>query len=167
MIDEKKEPVTDIIAEMRDATMNGEYDDQTVEDWADRIEAAWKREKAECEAAATSKMLEGSIIIDNRGRGNAAAMRAALEQMLAVAAEMREEYIIDPRFLMDGWANTIESVARAALAAPPRNCDVGTADEQEARYHATGNLYHSLTLQEVLSWAQMPCEKGESNGKEV
>ena len=39
------ETLADIVAEMRDATMNGEYDDATVNDWTDRIEAAAKRER--------------------------------------------------------------------------------------------------------------------------
>ncbi|MBR0196901.1 MAG: Lar family restriction alleviation protein [Kiritimatiellae bacterium] len=37
---EMKENLNDIIAEMRDATMNGEFDDETVNAWADRLEAA-------------------------------------------------------------------------------------------------------------------------------
>ena len=57
--------------------------------------------------------------------GNAAAMREALERFM-------------------GWYNitsirtaslrTIAEAARAALAAPARQCDVGTADEQDARF---------------------------------
>lgn len=43
-----------------------------------------------------------------------------------------------------------------ALSAPPRNCDVGTVGTQEARFHATGELYHTLTLRNTLTWAQMP-----------
>ena len=50
--------------------------------------------------------------------------------------------------------------AKSALAAPPRNCDVGTAEEQEARYRATGEVYHILTVRNALTWAQMPYGKG-------
>ena len=52
-----------------------------------------------------------------------------------------------------------------ALAEPPRNCDVGTVDEQEARYRATGELYHTLTLRNALTWAQMPSETEEGGAK--
>ena len=86
--------------------------------------------------------------------GNAAAMREALENSNGLLEELAA---------IGEWGESArEQIAEnhAALSAPPRNCDVGTAEEQEARYHATGNVYHTLTLQEVLSWAQMPYEEG-------
>ena len=65
----------------------------------------------------------------------------------------------------------------AALSAPPRNCDVGTAEEQSARYDAQCDAYHKTTgkcddcpiyKEECkmtgniphcqLVWAQMPYE---------
>ena len=54
--------------------------------------------------------------------------------------------------------------ARAALSSPPRNCDVGTADEQCERYKATGETHHTLTLANALAWAQMPYGE-EGDGK--
>lgn len=100
-------------------------------------------------------------IIDNRGRGNASAMREAL-------VSIRKLLLIDSGMgPCTKFHAEVDRLTATALAEPPRNCDVGTPEEQEARYHATGNLYHNLTLQEVLAWAQMPCEKGESDGKEV
>lgn len=50
----------------------------------------------------------------------------------------------------------LREVCDAALSAPPRQCDVGTPDEQERRYKATGEVYHTLTLTNALAWAQMP-----------
>ena len=50
---------------------------------------------------------------------------------------------------------TIKAI-RAALSAPPRQCDVGTAEDQERRYKATGEVYHTLTLTNALAWAQTP-----------
>lgn len=37
-----------------------------------------------------------------------------------------------------------------------RQCDVGTIDEQYQRYHALGEVYHTLTLANVLEWARKP-----------
>lgn len=59
---------------------------------------------------------------------------------------------------------------RAALAEPLRNCDVGTAEEQEARFVAfcdgcnASICDHRMFADEVkagcaISWAQMPYEK--------
>ena len=64
--------------------------------------------------------------------------------------------------------------ARAALAEPPRNCDVGTAEEQAARmraFCAKNGLHHDGAyrcekcglLHEFrceLTWAQLPYEGG-------
>ena len=66
--------------------------------------------------------------------------------------------------------------AQAALAEPPRNCDVGTAEEQAERFeefclknHSAEKLCSECCLGERLGnnvdvcqihWAQMPYEKG-------
>ena len=72
----------------------------------------------------------------------------------------------------------IVNKARAALAAPPRNCDVGTPVEQRARFdkfcrsnswdeidgaHCMSScpLYHGdCSRCEELEWAQMPYQEG-------
>ena len=75
-------------------------------------------------------------------------------------------------------ADKIVEIANAALAAPLRNCDVGTADEQYRRHdkfcddHFTpsrvGGHCHKCPLEEergrrcTFFWIQMPyCEGGE------
>ena len=55
--------------------------------------------------------------------------------------------------------------ARNALSAPPRQCDIGTAEEQEERYKATGEVYHTSTLTNALAWAQMPYEAEEGGAE--
>ncbi len=55
--------------------------------------------------------------------------------------------------------------AKDALSAPARQCDVGTADEQERRYKATGEVYHTLTLTDALAWAQKPYEAEEGGAE--
>ena len=61
--------------------------------------------------------------------------------------------------------------ARAALAKPPRNCDVGTVEEQQGRFlkfcdsHPRGNCFGCPALKMrahcELAWAQMPYEADE------
>ena len=106
-------------------------------------------------------------------------MNETLADIVAGMRDPENDYITnnDLRELADrieAAAKRAHDIAAALLAAKdvmsphpdpehapgPRNCDVGTAEEQEAIYHATGNVYHTLTLQEVLSWAQMPYEEG-------
>lgn len=71
-------------------------------------------------------------------------------------------------------AEKIVEIAHAALAEPPRNCDVGTADEQWARFkkhceensqaddpgYCSGkcNVDGGCVSQCALKWAQMPYE---------
>jgi len=71
-------------------------------------------------------------------------------------------------------AHNISECARAALAAPPRNCDVGTAEEQGKRF--TEFCYKNRNMERCcgdcpafnrggfaeceLAWAQMPYKEG-------
>ena len=82
---------------------------------ADRILAAWEREREELREAATEKMLEGATIIDNRGQGNAAAIYSALVKIHDLTNALDEKCGVDPVEIRD--------IARAALSAPARNCD--------------------------------------------
>lgn len=186
---EKQETVDDIIAEMLGARtefpfvyLMGEPDTPevidlrtkeiieprkinirrvTVKELADRFEAALKRE---C--------------------GNYAAMREALEYVLdfdATDDTAMEDGLTDGERVAE-YADHIEECqkkARAALASPPRNCDVGTAKEQLARFIAfcKGQRLHSSGHADTcnpkcpcrdggdvnlcaLTWAQMPYEEG-------
>ncbi len=110
------ETLSDIVAEMRTRSrevkeaFGGRPDgvENMLDIWADRIEAAAKR-------VVVSKTETTTV-------GNAAAMREALEALIAYwdwngFDAMRESRLKD--------------MARAALSAPPRNCDMGTPEEQE------------------------------------
>lgn len=74
-------------------------------------------------------------------------------------------------------ADTIRDKARAALAEPARNCDVGTAREQDERFHRFCKCHHTGScagchnpvgdyavangIREcALVWAQLPYEEG-------
>ena len=70
-----------------------------------------------------------------------------------------------------GYLNQIEGWAKAALAEPVKNCEVGTAEEQLERLNAyckkcDGCMSYTRPelLDEVclcaLKWAQMPYEEG-------
>ena len=100
---------------------------------------------------------------NNRDNVNVAAMREALE-----SAENE---------LWSRGAFDESKKCAAALSAPARNCDVGTAEEQERRYEKFCDshkwvdddganacssqcpLYNALDC--ALHWAQMPYGKGD------
>ena len=127
---------------------------------ADRIEAAAKRER--------DATREKSSQV-----GNAAKMRAALEDAEKVLDDSSHSMCGIPPHMNDLLARI-----RAALSAQPRNCDVGTVEEQAKRFHSfcesnkqCGDVYscERCQLNSIedceLAWAQMPYEEGGSNGK--
>ncbi len=140
---------------------------EELEQEADRIEAAWKREMSKI---ASKKGADFGQL------GNAAAMREALEKItdwmekhtaiFSVQVSPREE---DPDEVEREKDEAI-SLARAALSAPPRQCDVGTVEEQTKRkiefcYKQRGcsncSFSKSATLTQcAFAWAQMPYEEG-------
>ena len=147
--------------------------------YADRIEAAHKRER---EAGAEAAQICGEIgemvgreaachqpVTDCNGL-NAAAMREALENV--------RFYL--PHFLQymrlhcedaeaGGYYEKILEVVNAALSAPPRNCDVGTAEEQSDRLDAFCLRHNNCSscpckytekTSCYINWARMPYEEG-------
>lgn len=170
------ESLSDIVAQMRrngDAWSEDKSTNKTeclgliTLKYADLIEAAWRREKAEIEANA----LEVGGIVDaaRHTPGNVAAMREALVALRDAARNFCQQ-ILNSKYndIMDeykcrerGFPALLDLFyaipkANVALSAPARQCDVGTAEEQERRYKATGEVYHTLTLTNALAWAQTP-----------
>ena len=102
--------------------------------------------------------------------GNAAAMRKALESV--------RNWCIN-RLVNAPYQVTVEgllSFVNVGLSAPPRNCDVGTADEQAKRFHSFCKKFQSR-IQGMCSplcpfidccdvchcmtkWSQMPYKEG-------
>ena len=135
---ERRETLADIVAEMRTRSrevkeaFGGRPDgvENMLDIWADRIEAAWKRqEKTYLDQIRDAMNMWGheKHIAEHAQKptvGNAAAMREALVGIRALIADEP-----DGTPMIDEMKTTIE----AAISAPPRNCDVGTAEEQEAR----------------------------------
>ena len=95
--------------------------------------------------------------------GNNAAMRDAVEAVVRAISEPND--VLSALLLMQADAK-----CKAALAEPPRNCDVGTAEEQEKRYIKL-KIEHTDRITKCphvgysffpdsLYWAQMPYESG-------
>jgi len=105
---------------------------------------------------------------------NVKAMRAALEKIRVFAKtfmdETRMRHVTDSARIDVG---DIEDLANTALAAPPRNCDVGTPEEQSIRHsnYCGTNPCHDTTRfcnwrRCFAMWAQMPYEakEGKADG---
>ena len=177
MSEERQKTVADIVAEMRNESHTGdgsflEWVGDKMRSYADRIEAAAKRER---EAGAEAAQICGEIVgreaachqpvTDCHGL-NAAAMREACAN-IAEYAKTAACHTEDAHLL--GYLNQIERWAEAALAAPPRNCDVGTAEELSDRldafclrhkYCSSCPCKYTEKTSCSINWALMPYEEG-------
>ena len=171
MRNSKQETIADIVAAMRN---EGHAGDESCLEWvgakirgyADRIEAAAKREReAGAEAAQIcgeiGEMIGREATREKSSRvGNAAKMSEACANIAeyARAATCHTENSI---FL--GYLYQIEEWAESALAAPPRNCDIGNALEQVSRHRiwckCGGGCAVSCKMC-FAKWSQMPYEEG-------
>lgn len=90
---------------------------------------------------------------------NTKALYDALKKIHDLVNSLDENCGVDPIEVRD--------IAREALSKPPRNCDVGNVAQQGERYRDTAdNVYHTLTLVDVLKWEQEPYtqeKKGKTN----
>lgn len=135
---------------LKDAGFDGAaYDIRVL---VERLDAAWKRE------------LES--VTKRNGLGNAKKWRDALEAWV--------EYWMWGGY--DGLReHRLKAQTKAALAAPPRNCDVGTVKEQTKRFWRFCN---EKTCEECqcplpsikggsceLFWGQMPYEASQEGGR--
>lgn len=149
---------------------------------ADRLEAAYKREIDEAERRANHAAMKNvsetlakvGPLYDAESIGNAAKLREALVQV-----QKKIKYLIGNLTVPNSIVASrmeINGIINAALAAPPRNCDVGTPDEQAKRLDAFCDSHgHGFDGQKCyscencklifidrceLAWAQMPYEEG-------
>ena len=235
MSDKRQETIADIVAEMRigdlcaedTSASRPEYINDFLAGYADRIEAAWMREReAGAEAAQicgeigetvgreatcskssqvgnastvqdiAQEMLNTSMqavtaeringwamrlaeaceqpVTDCNQLNNAAAMREALVQVSRIAVEMTRKTITgepEDRKTVDRWALRLCDIACDAISARPRNCDVGTAEEQSERYEKFCYAHRSrekgcggCPLCDIVccgfAWTQMPYGEG-------
>lgn len=143
--DEKRETIAEVVATMRRGTkLRGFWSSCDLNEilayHADRIEAAWKRERDELiyaydpTKAAKGRIPDGSAYaleamrepVGNPDKlGNASAMYKALVNVRTYL--LKSPYAVDEDGVM---ADVVDALAR-----PRRNCDVGTPDEQANRFH--------------------------------
>lgn len=62
-----------------------------------------------------------------------------------------------------GYLNQIEGWAKAALAAPPRNCDVYNNESCRMAYHLHGDGL--MTMQAFADWLYAPAAEKEGGAK--
>ena len=100
-------------------------------------------------------------------------MREALESADSFIVNLE----IEPYSHLDEVASELRLKINAALSSPPRNCDVGTSEEQRKRFKVfcRDRQYGSCDGCPVrrsgfctLQWAQMPyeAEEGGANGND-
>ena len=117
-----------------------------------------------------ARMLRQAADMMDRADGNAAAMREALmEASIALSLATHHHMTEDD-------AKDCLAVIETAISEPPRNCDVGTSEEQAERFYAFCG-YHRVqsgikgmcsslcpcircrdTCNCITKWAQMPYE---------
>ena len=185
----KQETIADIVAALRAvAYIQTAESPRDVLEFANRIEAAAKREReAGAEAAQVcgeiGEMIGREATREKSSRvGNAAKMREALEEIVDMATcyfhdftipkdddEFRGAIIdeaIDYTSLRDDFIKAV-IIARDAISAPPRNCDIRTAEEQAERHKRWCRKrqiikdYLGVGCRKcVVERAQMPYEEG-------
>jgi len=173
---DRQETIADIIAWLR-RPREGENAYLTLwrDEIADRLEAAHRREREVTKPAENVNSGEASDTA-----GNCAKLREALVETLGYI-ESFHKYIIPGKrkklTALFAVADTIRGKVRAALAAPPRNCDVGTAKKQSARFdkfccdHRSyekgcgGCPFLNGEPSCELAWAQMPYKEQEGGAK--
>jgi len=146
----------------------------------DRIEAAYKRDIEKLNSVIQATVSRSDAEIDRlrpeaeelrKQIGNEVKLREVCMQMLEllmpegyencdVSIELDEDQVVK-------WRNRF----RNALAAPARNCDMGTADEQAKRLNEWCNGRHCINCQFKggwpdeckLQWAQLPYNESEAS----
>ena len=97
--------------------------------------------------------------------GNSAKMREALEKVRRVL-----HCAIVADILKGDDVNSAFNEVTAALSAPPRNCDVGTAEEQDERFDRWCDRKNIKDCWGIgcrkclIAWAQMPYKEGGAIG---
>ena len=144
---ERRETVADIVDEMRHGLDKSwhEIDREWARSLPDRVEAAAKRES-----------------------GNTAYLRETLKAVVDSATVIMG-CLKHKRGPVFNIAKNLIVVVQSALAAPLRNCDVGTAEEQAERFkkfcsdhqapwHGCTNCPVLMSEKCAITWAQMPYE---------
>ena len=148
--------VRDIAEEMLNTSMQ-EITAERINGWAMRLAEACEQPVTDCNQL-----------------NNAAAMRKALVQVSRIAVEMTRKTITgepEDRKTVDRWALRLCDIACDGISAPPRNCDIGTVEEQAERFDCF--CYNHRSREKgcgdcplldggpcELAWTQMPYGEG-------
>lgn len=182
------ETVDDVLADMLlprfdaiTAMRANNYDEikSLVANYRDRIKAAYKREVEKFNSVIQATVSSSDADIDHLRRekaaqiefGNVAKLREALGKL---RAELWNNTVIAGKKKF-----ALYEIADLALAKPPRNCDVGAAEEQRERFgsfckkdYISEDCPYGCPLYRMeystahcpFAWAQMPYKEGETNG---
>lgn len=130
------ETIKEIVGEMRGWWVhnNNEEVDSVLTAFANRIEAAHKREQenaiaATVVAAAKSASEVYEPHIKSTPIGNAAKMREALEKVIEIAKREWNAFRETSAML------EMHEICTAALSAPPRNCDLYATEDEAYQAH--------------------------------
>ncbi len=186
----KSKTTEDLLREMREYAdqldNDGDITGADFRDFANQLEEAMKREKAVTDALLACKgKMTPHPDPDHAPPpypGNAAALREAL-RTLRQRFDNNVMAYQDRYFKFSGWHwhkkaaeaarwrdvfHELREACDAALAAPSRNCDVGTAEEQEERFDEFCSSHFKHCSKCPLfdkfrfcqsAWMQMPYEK--------
>ena len=168
----ENETIADIVAEFREMVHQSVDGIIAVKAdvIADRIEAAWRREKAEAEAAALSA---GGIVEALRHKpGNAAAWREALvflrDKELSLLEGNVRHCIGLTVFGLEQACKIMRGVIEEALSAPPRNCDCHKdADSAYIAFCGYDFAAKDISDSAFIDWLFAPAaeRKGEGDGR--
>lgn len=125
---------------------------------AERLEAAWKRERAEVREIASTTILKGRVFV-----GNAAAMREALSD----ACYAMFNFLKTQNGGYEEMANALDK-AKATLSAPARNCDrFADEDDAFAAWHDSLNDGDVVSVRNAFRWLFAPAaeRKGDGDGR--
>ena len=138
-------------AEHRDFDSDGNMDVSHLRRYADRIEAAWQLDRSNAIKAAMMAKCEvcGDV------QGNSAALRQALNQLRTWALMDINENAASAdetnyKKILDG----IVEITNAALAAPPRNCDLieNELNIDPERVPEALNKCENAPIRELIRW---------------
>lgn len=99
--------------------------------------------------------------------GNAAAMREAFKGLDEEMKFCERNVELGIGFALEGLrehCRIVRQILNAALSAPDRQCDMGTAEEQMKRFDEFTSKYWPLGMF-ALQWAQTPYEAEEGGAK--
>ena len=184
MSNERQETIADIVAEMRigdlcaedTSASRPEYINDFLVSYADRIEAAWKRES---EAGAEAAQICGEIgeIIGREATCKKYSQIFGADTVRDIAEEMLNTSMQDiTAKVIYGWATRLAACEQSVticnqLGNTARNCDIGTVEEQAERFDCFCYNHRSrekgcgdCPLLEggpcEFAWLQMPYEEG-------